>query len=912
MNDVIYLVIVKVGKNMNKIFKRCLLLLSTVIFTFAFVGGVDAATYHKGSKIIYFKDFGLGSGHKSYYNKKVDNAIAYCPETAKSAPPDKSTVNPIGSVYNTQSYVEGQIILIGRARYSGQKEYMYIQQALNCYLRYNKSYLGGCNSEINGIINEAKASVGNYKYNSDSASASLPAVGIKSSSASLTKTANSTSQNATYVSSAITVSGLNNGNYGSVGTNYTASTVPSYTVALSNSVNGSSVKLCTNAEGTAGCITNGGRITANGTYYLIVTNAGINGGSTSVRIAGSNTSTYPSAKTWLFKNKHQRLVTYTGDSAKVTRSVSAAGNFKYAPAEKYSVAITKLDDTGEILPGASLRLYTAADENGKNDTVTLCSTSASDSKGTCTKTGITDSDANKYSNGRYICYSETTTPKGYVNITPHCDPITLGSKKYYYKMDVASSDETVSTEADYLKAKSYEQGTDLKYQFHTGTGTAASDYTYSTSSKMYKYVYEDGRPAEYKTTDEEFKHVTVVGEGDEETTVTEWYMEDGDTRINITVTELEGTLVCHNETAGVSTNTDYCSGDYQYTEVTFSSGNAIINVGNALNYVNISKKAITGDDEVPGATLSIFKAGSDGKCTTQLAKAKNFVYSPYVEPESSGSGSSGGSSSGDEGSSGGSSDDIDDQDTEEGNDSGIDIANNGLEWKSSNTSATIYGLDPGNYCLQEQVPPNGYKVNPTVVKFKMDESGEVTVTSRDYYDEESKTLILRDEYTKISISKADIVTTKEIPGAELKICEAAENDQGKYEAISTETGEESECAPDLLADGTEAIWTSGTTPHEIIGLGAGTYYLVETTAPEGYAKAEAILFKLKEDGTLTDINGKSLADNKITMYDSHEVVKVPNTMANASLIISILGSIFIAISVGGYLWTNRKRENLSC
>ena len=70
-----------------------------------------------------------------------------------------------------------------------------------------------------------------------------------------------------------------------------------------------------------------------------------------------------------------------------------------------------------------------------------------------------------------------------------------------------------------------------------------------------------------------------------------------------------------------------------------------------------------------------------------------------------------------------------------------------------------------------------------------------------------------------------------------------------------------------MADGSKATWVSTNTPHKVSGLGAGTYYLVETTAPNGYSTSESILFVVKEDGTLTDINGKSLKDSKIVMQD---------------------------------------------
>lgn len=872
---------------------------------------VKAAVFHAGKENLNGSSYGISGGGSTAYIKKVDNSIAYCPEFSKIGPKEGQNLTPFGSIYSRENYIAGQIIRIGRDKFTGKKQYMYISQTLNCFYKYPKSNTTGCsNNDVKSMLNQAINNVNKYKFNSNSSKASLPKVIIKASSVSMNRTSTSTNKNAVYVSAPITVSGLDNTNYGSVGTNkYTSSTKPKYTVSLSNN-KGGSVKLCIDAAGTNGCLSNGGEITNNGTYYLIVSNGGIDGGSATVKINGSNTSKYPSAKRWNGGDV-QRLITYT-DSATVTRSVSATGNFKYAPAEKYSVSITKLDDSGEILPGASLKLFTSADAEGKTDNVTLCTTNPEDKNGACTKTGIVEGDNYKYSTGRFICYSETTTPNGYTSISTHCDPITLGNTTYYYKTESNGDGESVITKEEYDKSQLYTQGDDLKYQFHVGAGTSSADYIYNLASTMYKYEYSDGRAVEYKTTDEEYKHSNSVDDGQGGTTVVnEWYIEDGtNPRVNITVTPIEGKSVCHNDTAGVSENLDYCSGDYQYNSALFSSGNAIINVGNALNYVNISKKAITGDDEVPGATLSIYKADKNGKCSDELAKAKRFVYSPFEAPESTDSSSN---TSSDESSSSNDSDDgeeLVDQDTTEGNDEGLDIAASGLRWISSNTSATVYGLDTGNYCLREELPPAGYKVSPTTVKFTMNESGEITNVEKDYYDEESKTLIVNDEYTRFSVSKADITTTKELPGAELKICAAAKNENGKYELISTETGDVKDCVPDLLADGTEASWTSGNEPHDIIGLAAGTYYLIETTAPNGYVKAESILFTLKEDGTLTDVNGKPLANNKLVMYD--DFAHVPYTLANIPFVILMFGIVFTLISLGGYFWlykNNAKEAN---
>ena len=87
-------------------------------------------------------------------------------------------------------------------------------------------------------------------------------------------------------------------------------------------------------------------------------------------------------------------------------------------------------------------------------------------------------------------------------------------------------------------------------------------------------------------------------------------------------------------------------------------------------------------------------------------------------------------------------------------------------------------------------------------------------------------------------------------------------------------------------------------------MAAGTYYLIETTAPNGYVKAVSILFTLKEDGTLTDVNGKPLANNKLVMYD--DFAHVPYTLANIPFVILMFGIVFTLVSLGGYFWLYKK------
>ena len=76
----------------------------------------------------------------------------------------------------------------------------------------------------------------------------------------------------------------------------------------------------------------------------------------------------------------------------------------------------------------------------------------------------------------------------------------------------------------------------------------------------------------------------------------------------------------------------------------------------------------------------------------------------------------------------------------------------------------------------------------------------------------------------MNISKQDITNGKELPGAKLEIRDADGS----------------------LVEG----WASGKVPHTVRGLELEKEYtLTETRAPDGYAEAESIVFKLVQNGT---------------------------------------------------------------
>ena len=130
-----------------------------------------------------------------------------------------------------------------------------------------------------------------------------------------------------------------------------------------------------------------------------------------------------------------------------------------------------------------------------------------------------------------------------------------------------------------------------------------------------------------------------------------------------------------------------------------------------------------------------------------------------------------------------------------------------------------------------------------------------------------------DEDTKVEVSKQDITTNKELPGATLVV----KDKEGK------------------IVD----EWVSTTKPHMIKNLIAGeTYTLIETIAPDGYKIAQSINFTVQNTGEV----------QKITMYDellpSSGGVKTYDDTDISSMI--VFASMIVLISYGMYEFFKKK------
>ena len=153
------------------------------------------------------------------------------------------------------------------------------------------------------------------------------------------------------------------------------------------------------------------------------------------------------------------------------------------------------------------------------------------------------------------------------------------------------------------------------------------------------------------------------------------------------------------------------------------------------------------------------------------------------------------------------------------------------KWTSDGTNHIVSKLGAGEYVLKEIAAPDGYVI-ATDIKFTVDvygnvivENVEATVTS----ENGNPLIVMVDDTTKVQISKQDITTGEELPGATLQIID--EDGNVVEERVSTNE------------------------PHMIEGklIAGKKYTLKEIIAPEGYEIANEIKFTVNADGTVTEV-----------------------------------------------------------
>ena len=188
-------------------------------------------------------------------------------------------------------------------------------------------------------------------------------------------------------------------------------------------------------------------------------------------------------------------------------------------------------------------------------------------------------------------------------------------------------------------------------------------------------------------------------------------------------------------------------------------------------------------------------------------------------------------------------------------------------WTSTGKAHVIQNLPNGTYTLKETKAPAGYKISKESTTFTISD------TNRDVTVKVENTALTK----LVNIVKIDKSTGQPLAGAHL--------------IVKNEKGE------------TIADFVSTEEPYVIKDLADGKYSVYEVEAPNGYKKSEATYYFTISDGnTVASVTVENEKDVP------GEVVEVPNTGSNDTVIPLALGSTALLSGVGFVYYNEKKKK----
>jgi len=159
---------------------------------------------------------------------------------------------------------------------------------------------------------------------------------------------------------------------------------------------------------------------------------------------------------------------------------------------------------------------------------------------------------------------------------------------------------------------------------------------------------------------------------------------------------------------------------------------------------------------------------------------------------------------------------------------------------SADGSVSLY-----TFKVQEVSAPDGYLIDPSVHTFQFNvKTDRLEVITYRYG--------VTDQANSVEISKKDLTSKEEVPGALLEI--------RPVRITADESGNEIKEEGEVFES-----WRSSTIPHVIKNIPAGHYVLIEREVPDGYLQAEKVYFEIKENMT---------APGHVEMFDEHITVDI--------------------------------------